>query len=145
MGLFLAFGSNWLLDWGLLWFGSGYAWATVIKRVWIDALMHPRFWSLLPSIVIDSLLFVTTVSIHAEDAYEHFLRMSWECCLSLIKYDPCRTTLTFGWCLCAQSSYWVDKSSSGKGVVSGATIWHPAEHTSHIYIYTISMWVRLTY
>ena len=95
----------------------------------IDALTHPRFWSLLPSTILDWVVIIVSVSLHI-DAPKH-ADTSHECNLEYFARHPHRTNLL---------SVGAHEHCSGctslhlqKRIATGATHHPPMWHTSQFW------------
>ena len=95
----------------------------------IDALTRPRFWSLLPSIILDWVVITVSVS-PSVDATKH-ADTSRECYLEYFMCRPHRTDLL----LVGAREHYSGCTSLHlrKRIATGATHHPPAWHTSHIY------------
>ena len=95
----------------------------------IDALTHPRLWSLLPSTILDWVIIIVSVS-PSVDAQKR-ADTSRECYLEYFPRRPHRTDLLL---VGAREHY---SGCTGlqlrKRIVTRATHHPPAWHTSHIY------------
>ena len=95
----------------------------------IDVLMRPRFWSLLPSTILDWVIIIVSVSLSA-DATEH-AETSRECYLEYFACHPHRTYLLLVGARehcsgCTSLHLW-------KRITTGATHPSPAWHTSQFW------------
>ena len=100
----------------------------------IDTLTHPRFWSLLPSTILDWVVLTVSVS-PSVDATKH-ADTSRECYLEYFTCRPHRTDLLLvgaheHYSGCRSLHLW-------KRITTGATHHPPAWHTSHIYALLLS-------
>ena len=101
----------------------------------IDALMRPCFWSLLPSTILDWVVIIVSVPLHvdapkhADTSREHNL-----------EYSTCRLHRT-DLLLVGAHEHCSGCTSLHlrKRIATGATHHPPAWHTSHIYIYFLSV------
>ena len=104
----------------------------------IDALTRPRFWSLLPSTILDWVVIIVSVSLSV-DAPKR-ADTSRECYLKYFARRPHRTDLL----LVGAREHYSGCTSLHlrKRITTGATHHPPAWHTSHMHM---KYWVNMMY